>query len=319
VIVSRSSGAVAVPQKPTFGAVPGTIEVVSHHGFADPWEHVRLLADRRRNAALVELLRRRAPGARVLEVGTGTGLLACLAARLGATKVYAVEETEMAEEARRLVDANGLGDVVEVVESALEELEPLGEVDLAFGELLNADPFVEGIIPAMEAAARWLAPEGHLAPSHIRLLVAPVVELATAGEVDSALAEVSRLGRDHDLEVSDLGVLLRPSAPYAYLAPRAELAAPAAVAMELPLGSGVMPPDELEVQVVARSDARAGGAALWFEAVLDDGLVLDNHPASGSHFGCLVSSWAAPMHLSAGQPVGLRLTLDDEGITLVPS
>ena len=52
--------------------------------FADPWEQLRLLSDAPRNALLIELLRRRAPGARVLEVGCGTGLLSCAAAALGA-------------------------------------------------------------------------------------------------------------------------------------------------------------------------------------------------------------------------------------------
>ncbi|HJL30481.1 MAG TPA: class I SAM-dependent methyltransferase, partial [Polyangiaceae bacterium LLY-WYZ-15_(1-7)] len=126
--------------------------------FADPWEQVRLLQDRARNDALLALLERRAAGARVLEVGTAHGLFACLAAKLGAERVVAVEASPLAATARALVEANGLAGRVEVVEADLLEVDALpglarGEVDLAFGELLNADPFVEGVVEAMEAAA----------------------------------------------------------------------------------------------------------------------------------------------------------------------
>lgn len=52
----------------------------------------------------------------VLDVGTGSGILAIWSAQAGARKVYAVEATKMAEHARALVKANNLQDVVEVIE-----------------------------------------------------------------------------------------------------------------------------------------------------------------------------------------------------------
>ena len=45
-------------------------------------------------------------GKTVLDVGTGSGVLALFAAKAGARKVYAVEATDMAKHARRLVHAN---------------------------------------------------------------------------------------------------------------------------------------------------------------------------------------------------------------------
>ena len=42
----------------------------------------------------------------VLDVGTGSGILAIFAAMAGAKKVYAVEATNMAKNARLLVDQN---------------------------------------------------------------------------------------------------------------------------------------------------------------------------------------------------------------------
>jgi protein arginine N-methyltransferase 1 len=42
----------------------------------------------------------------VLDVGTGSGILAIFSAMAGAKKVYAVEATDMAKNARKLVEAN---------------------------------------------------------------------------------------------------------------------------------------------------------------------------------------------------------------------
>lgn len=58
----------------------------------------------------------------VLDVGTGSGILAIWSAQAGARKVYAVEATKMADHARELVKANNLQDVVEVIEGSIEDI-----------------------------------------------------------------------------------------------------------------------------------------------------------------------------------------------------
>jgi len=44
----------------------------------------------------------------VLDVGTGSGVLAIFAAKAGARRVYAVEATDMAKHAREVVKGNGV-------------------------------------------------------------------------------------------------------------------------------------------------------------------------------------------------------------------
>lgn len=51
----------------------------------------------------------------VMDVGAGSGILSLFAAQAGAAKVYAVEASNMAENARRLVEANGYGRIIEVI------------------------------------------------------------------------------------------------------------------------------------------------------------------------------------------------------------
>ncbi|KOM29724.1 hypothetical protein LR48_Vigan751s000200 [Vigna angularis] len=58
----------------------------------------------------------------VLDVGTRSGILAIWSAQAGVRKVYAVEATKMSEQARALVKANNLQNVVEVIEGSMEDV-----------------------------------------------------------------------------------------------------------------------------------------------------------------------------------------------------
>lgn len=84
----------------------------------------------------------RLQGATVMDIGTGSGLLAMLAARAGAKKVYAIEASpEIAEVASRLVRSNGLTGTVEIVpkllENVTEEDVPSQSVDVIVSELMS--------------------------------------------------------------------------------------------------------------------------------------------------------------------------------------
>lgn len=58
----------------------------------------------------------------VLDVGAGSGILSLFAAQAGAKKVYAIEASNMAENARILAEANGYGDIIEVIQSKIEDI-----------------------------------------------------------------------------------------------------------------------------------------------------------------------------------------------------
>lgn len=70
----------------------------------------------------------------VLDVGTGTGILAIFACQAGAKKVYAVEASESAAMARLLVDANGYSDRIEVIQAKLEDVNLPEKVDIIISE-----------------------------------------------------------------------------------------------------------------------------------------------------------------------------------------
>jgi ribosomal protein L11 methyltransferase len=64
-------------------------------------------------------------GKRVLDIGTGTGILAILAVKMGASPVVAIDNNEWAvANARENLKLNGAGDRVELRLAQLEDLEP---------------------------------------------------------------------------------------------------------------------------------------------------------------------------------------------------
>lgn len=70
-----------------------------------------MLEDHKRTGAYYQAVmqnRRQFEGKVVLDVGTGSGILALFAAKAGARKVYAVEATSMAKFARILIEHHGV-------------------------------------------------------------------------------------------------------------------------------------------------------------------------------------------------------------------
>lgn len=73
----------------------------------------------------------------MLDVGCGSGILSMFAAQAGALRVYAVEASNMAHYARRIVAHNKMDDVIKVIGSAVEDLELPERVDTIISEPLG--------------------------------------------------------------------------------------------------------------------------------------------------------------------------------------
>ena len=160
------------------------------------------------------------PGDVVLDVGAGSGVLSMFAARAGASRVYAVEQTSMAVLAQELVAANGLSDVIEVIQGDVMDIEPPGRVDVIVSEWLGGFGIDEGmLVPVIAARDRWLKPGGIMIPGSVtawtalvrdRYLEETVEFLRTnpygidlEGLIERTVNEISYSGTFRHLEADD--------------------------------------------------------------------------------------------------------------------
>jgi hypothetical protein len=151
------------------------------HGFGFVEPHIAMMADVRRTQLFLEAIRRTVkPGDVVLDLGTGTGVLAIAAAQAGARRVYALERTGIAEIAARMFDRNDVAERVTLIENNSSSVSLPERAHVLIAELLGTDPLCERILEyTTDAVERLLSPQPRLVPSRLRIL-ARVVELPEA-------------------------------------------------------------------------------------------------------------------------------------------
>ena len=149
---------------------------VIFHNYAGVEVHRRMLADEPRiaayRAALAALVR---PDDVVIDAGSGSGLLAVLAALAGARKVYALERTDFAEVIPVVARDSGVGDRVEVIRGDFGKIQTPEKARLIVTETFGHFGISEGMMPDLAACAeRNLTPDGLVIPGALSLHLAPV-------------------------------------------------------------------------------------------------------------------------------------------------
>ena len=110
----------------------------------------------------------------VVDVGTGSGILALFAAQAGARKVYAIEASDMAEKATEIVAANGFADVVEVIKGKIEEVDLPEKVDLIISEPMGFMLLHERMLEVFALAReKWGKPNCKMFPTTGTIYIAP--------------------------------------------------------------------------------------------------------------------------------------------------
>ncbi|KII73452.1 Histone-arginine methyltransferase CARMER [Thelohanellus kitauei] len=121
----------------------------------------------------------------VLDVGTGTGILAFFAAFAGAKKVYAIEGSNMAKCAEALVHYNNLADKITILNTKLEDIKTLPEVDVIISEAMGYMLFNERMIETFLTAKKWLVDGGKLFPTIADFFVVPFTDETVYQEIYS--------------------------------------------------------------------------------------------------------------------------------------
>ncbi|WFD39648.1 type I protein arginine methyltransferase [Malassezia japonica] len=115
----------------------------------------------------------------VLDVGCGTGILCMFAARAGAKKVIGVDMSNIIDQAREIVAANGFDDVITLVKGKLEEVDlglgPNGKVDVIVSEWMGYFLLYESMLDTVLLARDlYLAPDGIMMPDSATLYLSAI-------------------------------------------------------------------------------------------------------------------------------------------------
>ncbi|MEP7222312.1 MAG: 50S ribosomal protein L11 methyltransferase [Novosphingobium sp.] len=262
-----------------------------------PEFHDAMLRDKARNAAYRRAIEAAAPGKRVLDIGTGSGLLAMMAARAGATHVYACEVNPMiAATAREIIAANGLSRQITVLpmySGKLDRNHDLeGGVDLVVSEIFADDLLGEGVLPALaHARAKLCRPGAVILPGAATIRVA-LVEVAD-DRADMGLVEgfdltlfKRHIPRTHNFDPASSRLVMRSTA--------ADLFA-FDFEHDLPLAR------RASANVTANG-GRATGIIQWITLGFDDGGTYENAPGGDglAHWMVRYCPFDAPRETVAG-------------------
>lgn len=279
--------------------------------FADFHEQERMLADKPRMAFYhAAIARHIQPGDRVVDLGTGTGILAAFAARRGAGKVFAIDHSNILRHARSLAAANRLQNV-EFVATHSKEFELPERVDVILHEQMGDCLFDEAMVANVtDLRDRILKPGGRILPGRFEFYCEPI-KIRDSRHVP-LIWELNVYGYDYAcLEP------LRPQEPGHYQAASSDptlvehfLTAPApALTLDLHTLVETEMPHEINFSRPVVNAGRMDGYAVFFRARVDDDLCLSSSPLDpgrAPHWGFRILR-TERLDFTAGEIIDVRL------------
>lgn len=276
----------------------------------DAADYGAMIADTGRTSAYARALEIRiTPASVVLDIGTGAGILALLACRAGAARVYAIEPDDVIQVAREAAAANGFADRIHFVQAMTLDIDLPERVDGIVADLHGPLPlFGKSLVSILDARARFLKPGGWIVPARETIWAAPVSSAPaherTVGawttaygfDLTAGRVRAANQWRKHWLIADDLMVAPERWAVLDY--------------------SGLGGPNLSGQMTWTIERAAIGhGIGVWFDTETAPGIGFSNSPASGERhvYGQGFFTWPEPIALSAGDEVRVRLRADFVG------
>lgn len=250
---------------------------IVHAAMVPSW-HFTMLNDEARNDAYDRAIRAAVrPGDHVLEIGTGSGILAMMAARAGAARVTTCEmNPALADVARQIVAQNGYADRVGVLSRKSTEVE-IGRdmpkpADLLVMEIFDAILVGEGVLPSLaDARARLLSQDARVLPQH-------AVVYACALEIPG-LRRVNPIRRIAGFDLAAFEIFSNPVGQMVELSaePHRRLTEPYKL-FDFDFRAPVPDQGEIRLDVPVTAAGAVHAVAIWYDLHLGDDIVMTTAP-----------------------------------------
>lgn len=279
-----------------------------------PAWHVPMMNDAPRNQAFERAIRRaiarHGPATRVLDIGTGSGLLSLMAARAGAAAVTGCEVVPaIAAVAREVVQRNGYADRIRVVAKRSTELAVGSDLDepadVLVSEILSSSVLSEYVLPTFEdAIGRLLKPGATIIPQGVT-----AVGCLAGGPPLERMAFVDRI---EGFDLSPFGALAPPRLPLnGFFPPWTRLSSDRDL-LRIDLTQATHTPQLFDITLPVTHDGLAVGIAQWLRVDLDGETVFTNPPemSEGGGWQQVLHTFPRPLRVNAGEQLALTVGHD---------
>ncbi len=274
-----------------------------HSAIVPQW-HFAMMNDRARNDAYEAAIHGTVRGKRVLEIGTGAGLLAMMAATAGAAQVDSCEAVPViARRAADIVARNGLAQRIRIIPKRSSELQAGRDIaqraEVLITETFSSNLLDEGILPSLEHAHRDLLTED--------AAVIPAAASAMGFLIGgAALGEMLFVDRIKSFDFTAFNEFAPPRLVVPLDMVAHECLSEDIELLRFDLSQREFPMVGREVVIPVTRSGTCFGVAQWIRLDLDRSTQYSNRPVAGgqnSHWPNIVYRFPAPMVVTAGDVV----------------
>jgi hypothetical protein len=275
-----------------------------------------MLNDKERNDAYDRAITDAANTAsHVLEIGTGSGLLAMMAARAGARKVTTCEMvTPLAQTASRIIRKNGYGDRIQVINKKSTQLQLGTDItepaDVLIAEVFDVGLLGEHFLSALQHAKR-------------NLLLANATIIPAAAKVYGVLIECPELRSINPIkeiagfDLSDFDVF-RPSG---YMQIKIDDVNHRAISnrieiCHLDFQNEIFLPSKHTLSIKVAESGACHAIVFWFDLYLDQQTILSTRSdRKNNHWKQALQFFSTDYRLKSGQRIKLNVHRNQTGLS----
>ncbi len=242
--------------------------------------HFPMMNDEGRNDAYEQAIRRAVtPGCTVLEIGTGAGLLAMMAARAGAGHVYTCEVVRpVADKAEEIIWANGYSDRITVLKKRSTAVSVGADLparaDVLISEILDVGLLGEIVLPVIKHAANNLVKPGARIIPRSATVFAAVMQ-------SEEIYHAQRVNRISGFDFNPFNEFAGKSyKQFRITRYRHELLTDPFEVFSFDLRGADIQDDHREICVNAKAAGTCHAIAFWFRMDLDETTSLDTGPSN---------------------------------------